>query len=249
MLGVEIIVHLALGRLIQHLGKAGDGIGCRGVFRLVQDAVQKIRRSDQNILIRVALRHILHAEHGLAHLEAETIHALLDGLGLVGAGLTHGGRRSALIAVHPHAVAELAAQHPIDRNAVSLARQIPQRNFQTADAAALAALAAELLDLAEQAIHVAGVLAEQTALEHRGIGGRRAVADLAHADQALIGINFDQNAVHRGRRDMRKANVGDLQLAGARTGAHMRQSLVIRSVHEKQPPSSICNYIIHRFFT
>ena len=69
--------------------------------------------------------------------------------------------------------------------------------------------------------NIAGILADQTAFKHSGVGGRRTVAHFAHTDQPLIGIDLDQNAVHGSRSDLRKADIGDLQFAGLGCRAHI----------------------------
>ena len=96
------------------------------------------------------------------------------------------------IAVDPHLVAELAAQHLIDRHAVSLARQIPQRHLNPRHAATLPPMAAKLLDAAEQPVDVTGVFAQQPAFQHQRKGGACAVAHLSQPDQTLIGVDFQQ---------------------------------------------------------
>ena len=57
--------------------------------------------------------------------------------------------------------------------------EVPERDFNGRDTAALPAMAAELLDAAEQPVDVAGILAEQAALQHQRIGSAGAVAHLA----------------------------------------------------------------------
>src|SRR3569623_1262146 len=106
------------------------------------------------------------------------IHALLVALAGLGATrLFRGG-----VAVDADRLAEAAAQHLVDRNAIGLAGEVPQRDLDGGDAAALPAVAAELLDAAEQAIDVARVLAQQPALQHQGEGGAGAVAHFAEPD-------------------------------------------------------------------
>src|SRR5262249_39265867 len=63
-------------------------------------------------------------------------------------------------------VAALAAEHLIHWNVVGLARKVPKRHLDATNAARLARVEAELLDFAEDAVDVAGVLAKQPALEH-----------------------------------------------------------------------------------
>ena len=59
------------------------------------------------------------------------------------------------------------------------------------------AVRAELLDLAEDLVDVAGVLAEDAALEHQRVGLAGAVAHLAPADDPLVGVDADERAGHR----------------------------------------------------
>src|ERR1019366_8186097 len=64
------------------------------------------------------------------------------------------------VAVDAYAVAELAAQHLVNGNVVRLAREVPQGHLHRAHAAALPRVTAELFDLAEHFVDVAGVLVE-----------------------------------------------------------------------------------------
>jgi hypothetical protein len=73
------------------------------------------------------------------------------------------------VGVAADAVAKFAAEHLVYRHVISLARQIPQRHFQGAHASALARRTAELLDLAEDFINVARVLAQNAALQFERI--------------------------------------------------------------------------------
>ena len=116
------------------------------------------------------------------------VHALLEALAHLGAARLVGVG----VAIDAHLVAELAAQHLVDRHAIGLAGEVPERDLDRRDAAALPAVAAELLDAAEQPVDVAGVFAEQPALQHQRIGGAGAVADLAEADDALVGVDLEQ---------------------------------------------------------
>ena len=74
------------------------------------------------------------------------------------------------VAVAADAVAELAAEKLPDRHAPGLAREVPAGDLDAADAARLAGVAAELLDAAEDLLDVAGVLAEDAALQHGRVG-------------------------------------------------------------------------------
>ena len=114
-----------------------------------------------------------------------------------------------------------AAKHLIGRDVPRLARQIPERHLDGDDAAGLPRVAAELLQLAEDLVDAAGVLAEDAALEKERIGLTRAVADLAVARDALVGVDADDRTGHRGADDGRKAQVGDLQLRRLRGCLHV----------------------------
>src|SRR5207342_2639853 len=82
--------------------------------------------------------------------EAER-HALLEAL----AGFGAARHDSVGIAIDAHLFPKPAAEHLVDGDAIGLAGEIPQRDFDRRDAAALAAVPAELLDPAKQAVDVA----------------------------------------------------------------------------------------------
>ena len=69
------------------------------------------------------------------------------------------------VGVAADVVAKLSAKHLIHGHAISLASEVPQRHLNTAHAAGLTRIAAELFDLAENIVDVAGVLAQEAALE------------------------------------------------------------------------------------
>ncbi|MNW51961.1 hypothetical protein D3C74_294610 [compost metagenome] len=64
------------------------------------------------------------------------------------------------VAIHANPIAELAAEHLVDRHAIRFAGQIPERKLDSADAAALTRMPAKLLDPAEQLVDIARVLSE-----------------------------------------------------------------------------------------
>ena len=115
------------------------------------------------------------------------------------------------IAVQADFVTEFAAEHLPDGNAPRLAGQIPAGHFQRADAARLPRIAAELLDAAEDLLHIARILAENPRLQHRGIGATGCVANFAVADKSLIRIDFHQRAAFRRAVDIRKTDIRDFQ--------------------------------------
>ena len=113
-------------------------------------------------------------------------------------------------------VAELAAEHLPHRYSVGLPGQVPQRHLDAAHASALPSVEAELFDLAENLVHVAGVLAEQAALQHQRVGLAGAVAHLAQPVDALVGVDAEHRAGH-GRADQGShAHVRNLEVG--RTG-------------------------------
>ena len=69
----------------------------------------------------------------------------------------------------------------------------------------------ELLDLPEDLVHVAGVLAEDAALEEQRVRLAGPVAYFAVAGDPLIGVDANDRAGHRRVDDDRVAQVGDLQ--------------------------------------
>ena len=76
---------------------------------------------------------------------------------------------------------------------------------------------AEVLDRVEDHVHVAGVLAEQHALELQRVLAVAGVAHLADAVDALVGVDADDGVVVIAA-DHRHAHVGDLQIRWARVG-------------------------------
>ena len=73
----------------------------------------------------------------------------------------------------------------------------------------------ELLDFAEQAVHVAGIFAEQAALEHQRILGRGQVTHFAPTANALIGVDADNAKVPMIPPYRSNAHVGDFEITGA----------------------------------
>ena len=130
------------------------------------------------------------------------------------------------VAIDAHLVAELAAEHLVDRDAIGLAGEVPERDLDRRDAAALPAVAAELLDAAEQPVDVARVLAEQPALQHQRVGGAGAVAHLAKPDDALVGVDLEQRRGERRADDFGDPHVGDAKLGRLRVRVHPIERLV-----------------------
>src|SRR4029078_9603016 len=163
---------------------------------------------------RLARRHAEHAWLVLEKVDAEVLleerqaaiparpqpqPLLLRVLGLRGVG------------VQTHAIAEPAAQHLPARHAPRLAGEVHHRHLDSAHAAALPRVPAELLDLPEDLVDVARVLAKETALEHQRVRLACAVAYFAPADDTLVGIDADDRTCHGRLDDDRDANVGDLE--------------------------------------
>ena len=108
------------------------------------------------------------------------------GRGLVG----RGG-----IAIDAHLVAVLAAQKLVAGHAVGLAGQVPEGKLDAGHAAALATGAAIAFDRAEEHIDVAGVLAQEKALELEGVLLVAGVSDLADAIDILVRVDADHRVI------------------------------------------------------
>ena len=115
------------------------------------------------------------------------------------------------VGVEADAIAELAAEHLPARHAPGLAGQIHHRHLDAAHAARLPRRRAELLDLPEDPVDVAGVLAEDAALQEERVGLAGAVADLAPSDEPLVGVDANQRAREGRAGDDGDAQVGDLE--------------------------------------
>ena len=155
----------------------------------------------------------IHFDDGEAHIDA-----LLNGAAHVGAGVlaVHVG-----VAVNAHLVAEFAAQHLPQRDAPRLAGQIPQRDLDAADAAALTGGAAKLTNAAEELIDIAGIFADQTGFEHQRIGCAGSISHLSVADQTLIGVNLDQGAMLGRAGEIGDADIRYFQFGGGGTNVHI----------------------------
>jgi hypothetical protein len=101
-------------------------------------------------------------------------------------------------------------------------------------------VAAELLDAAEQAIDVAGVLAQQPALEHQRVGGAGAVANFAETDNALVGVDLEQRRAERSAGDFGDADIGNPQLARVRRGADVGLDQFGGCGHGVLSPFAVC---------
>ena len=161
----------------------------------------------------------IHFEEGEAHR-----HALLQRFAHRRAGVAPVQVR---VAVDAHLVAEFAAQHRVDRHAVGLACQVPQRHLDAAHTAALAAVIAELLDAAEELVDVARVLVEDAALERQRKALAGPVAHLAVAFDALIRSDLDERAAHRRADDGGKTHIRDPQVRGTAVSVDVVQCCVV----------------------
>ena len=173
----------------------------------------------------LARRHAEHARLVLQQVDAEVllqereaaIHPRLQALALLLRILGLGR-----VGVEPHAIAELAAEHLPARDAAGLAGQIHQRHLDAAHAAGLSGGRAELLDPPEDLVDVAGVLAEQPALQDERVRLAGPVAHLAPADEPLVGVDADDRTRHRRLDHDRHAQVRDLERRGLRRALHVR---------------------------
>ena len=121
------------------------------------------------------------------------------------------------VSVAANTVAKLTAEHLVDRYIVSLARQVPQRHLNCANPAALPRVKSELFDLAENPVHVAGVLAEDAALDQQSVILRGSVAHLPKAVDSLVGVYSNHRAGHRSARHRGDAQIRDFQFARTRS--------------------------------
>ena len=115
------------------------------------------------------------------------------------------------VGVHAHLVTILAAQELPAGHAIDLTHQVPQRNLQTGDAAALTTPVSKGLDGAEDHVYVAGVLAQEHAFELQRVLLVPRIAHLAQAINALVGIQADDGVIVVGGHD-RDAHVRDFEL-------------------------------------
>ena len=95
---------------------------------------------------------------------------------------------------------------------------VEERHLDAADAAALPPVIAELLDLTEELVDIAGVLAEQARFEQQRVGRAGAITHFAVAADALIGVQAKQRDVERQRLEIDDAQVGDFQIGSGGSG-------------------------------
>src|SRR5262245_2531059 len=69
--------------------------------------------------------------------------------------------RPVRVRIDPYPVPELPSEQLIYGHSICLPRYIPQSHLHRANASRLPPMVAKLLDLAEESVHVAGILAQQ----------------------------------------------------------------------------------------
>src|SRR5436309_10115380 len=103
----------------------------------------------------------------------------------------------------------LAAAHLVDGSSEGLPRQVPEGHFHSADATPLPAMMSKLLDSLEDAFDVAGVLVQETALEHERVARAASVPDFTVTLQSLVGVDPDDRHPHRSPLDQGDAKIRD----------------------------------------
>src|SRR5688500_14794689 len=83
----------------------------------------------------------------------------------------------------------------------------------------------ELSDLFEESLHIARVLAKQSAFQKQRVLLRSAVAHIAVTHDALVGIYPDNRSPEHDSADLRDAHICDLQISGRRIPVHLLRSL------------------------
>ena len=121
-----------------------------------------------------------------------------DSLLIIGGDVFDVVRARVTLGVHADLVAKFPAKHLIDRHAISFAGQIPQRVLNRVDAAPPTVIRAMDLDLAEDLVNVAGILAEHSGLMRQHVVRLGAVPNrLAVTRNSLIGIDSDDDRAAR----------------------------------------------------
>ena len=98
------------------------------------------------------------------------------------------------------------------------------------DAAGLPRVMPELLDPAEDPIHVARIFAQDAALEQQRKARAGAIAHLPVAGEALIGVDANDRAAERRPDDVGDAHVGDAQLGGMRMAVEIGVNAISHDV-------------------
>ena len=200
--GVPVRRGEELERLAAHRARVDGAVRRLDHVLHLLHVVEVAERRDEGVLdVHQELNAEIHLEEREAHL-----HPRLEGLAHVASAALRVG-----VAVAADLVAPLAAEELPHGHAPRLAADVPARELHRAHAAGLARVAAELLDAAEHLLHVARVLAEDAALQHRRVGAAGGVADLAVAHDSLVGVEFEERAPLGRAVDVGEAHVGDLQ--------------------------------------
>ena len=178
-----------------------------GLHRVLLDILKEAERSIETAgLVEHKLDTKVHLQEGEA-----LFHSLFESVAHVCAGVLAVNVR---IAVNSHLVAELATEKLIKRYAVSLAHDVPKSKLNTGNTAALSGMTAKLLDSSEELVNVAGILTENSALEHKRVCGAGSVSDFTVANNTLVCINFNKRAVLRCSIDVADSQVCDLKFCG-----------------------------------
>ena len=111
-------------------------------------------------------------------------------------------------------IAKFAAEHLVNGDVVGFSGQIPEGHFDGADASALARMKAKLFDFAENFVDIAGVFAQNAALQHERVGLGCAVADFAQTVDALVGVDADDRTSHRRAGKSGDSQVGNFEFGG-----------------------------------
>ena len=111
------------------------------------------------------------------------------------AGGCHGEAHRTI--VHPHAVADLAAEQLVHRRTHGLAGNVPQRHFNRTDCTAPRLEAAQAADIEHHPLDVSRVLVEDAIFveQHVGLEVGLALLDFPEPVDALVGIDAHNRVV------------------------------------------------------
>ena len=96
------------------------------------------------------------------------------------------------ITVHSDSVAKFTAEQLIYGNTPRFSGNIPQCNFNTADAAALPRVTSELFDFSENSVHIARIFPQDPRLQHKSECLTRRIAHFTVTFDTLIRQYFKQ---------------------------------------------------------
>ena len=116
------------------------------------------------------------------------------------------------IGIEADPVAEATAEHLVHGNLVGLAGKIPEGHLHAADTASLPAVGTKLLESPEQAFDVAGILTQETALEHECVAGTAPVPNFAVARKALVRVDPDDRHLHGSASNLGDPEIGDSEV-------------------------------------